>query len=183
MLLSKKFLITGIICVTALAATIGGVAMANATDNATSDSSNTSPMVQMMDKVAEIYQQNTGTALDVQALENAFNQAQTALAADRIDTILQKLVTDGKITQEQADQWKAWWESRPSSAVSDEFKTWMESRPDIPGMMGGGNFGKGMPFGRGGCFGAGDDTTGNANGNSNGGFGMMRGNRFNTTQR
>jgi hypothetical protein len=178
--LSKKFLVIGIICVTALAATIGGVTIANAADNGSSDTSNTTPMVQMMDKVAEIYQQNTGTALDSSELQKAFDQAQTALGADRMDAMLQKLVTDGKITQEQADQWKTWWESRPSSALSGEFKTWMESHPDIPGMMGGGNFGKGMPFGRGGCFGSSDNTS---NGVSNGGFGMMRGNRFNITQR
>jgi hypothetical protein len=180
--ISKKFLVIGIICVTVLAATIGGYAVASAANNTNSDTSNTTPMAQMMDKVAEIYQQNTGTALDAQELQKAFDQAQTVLMADRMDTLLQKLVTDGKITQEQADQWKAWWNSRPSSVISDEFKTWMESHPDIPGMFGFGQSGKGMPFGRGGCIGNGNaDDNGNGAGNS--GSGMMRGNRFNVQSR
>ena len=174
--ISKKFLVIGIICVTVLAATIGGFAMANAADNGNSATGNTTRAAQLMDKVASIYQQNTGTAIDSQELQKAFNQAQTALSADRLESMLQKLVTDGKITQEQADQWKAWWDSRPSSITSDEFKTWMKARPDIPGMMGGANLGKGMPFGRGGCF-------GDSNGNANGAAGMMKGNRFNTQQR
>jgi hypothetical protein len=174
--ITKRFLVIGIICVTVLAATIGGFAMANATDTANSDTDNTTQAAQLMDKVAEIYQQNTGTALDVQELQKAFQQAQTALCGDRMETLLNKLVADGKITQEQADQWKTWWDSRPSSITSDEFKTWMESHPDIPGMFNGGNLGKGMPFGRGGCI-------GNDNGADNSGVGMMRGTRFNVQSR
>ncbi len=156
MRIPKKFLIIGVLCITALVATIGGFAIANAANSNKEDGSTAG---QLMDKVAEIYQQNTGTAIDSQELQKAFEQAQTALRSDRLDAILQKLVDEGKITQEQADQWKAWWDSRPSSAFSDEFKTWMESRPDIPGMFGAGGSGRVMPFGRGGCFG--DDAPAN----------------------
>jgi hypothetical protein len=174
--ISKKILIMGIICVTVLAATIGGFAIASAADNGVTGTPSTTAATQLLDKVAQIYQQNTGIAIDSQELQKAFQQAQTELNSTRLDTMLQKLVTDGKITQEQADQWKTWWNSRPSSITSDEFKTWMESRPDIPGMFGGGTFGKAMPFGRGGCIGS-------DNGAANSGVGMMRGNRFNTQQR
>jgi hypothetical protein len=144
--ISKRILIIGGVCVLALAATIGGVAAANAADEGTKTTPEQA-FTTMMDKVAEIYQQNTGTAIDSTELQKAFEQAGASLVSDKIDAVLNKLVADGKLPQEQADQWKAWWESRPSSTLSDEFKTWMESRPDIPNLPGlRGLGGKMLPF-------------------------------------
>jgi hypothetical protein len=133
--ISKKFLIIGGVCVLALAATIGGVTAANAADNGAIPAPEQA-FTTMMDKVAEIYEQNTGTAIDSAELQKAFEQAGASLVSDKMDAVLNNLVADGKLTQEQADQWKTWWESRPSTALSGEFKTWMESRPDIPNMPG-----------------------------------------------
>jgi hypothetical protein len=131
--LSKRFLIIGGVCVLVLAGTIGGVAAANAADGGATQTPEKA-FTTMMDKVAVIYEQNTGTAIDAAELQKAFEQAGTTLVSDKIDAVLKKLVEDGKLTQEQADQWKAWWESRPSTTLSDEFKTWLESRPEIPNM-------------------------------------------------
>jgi hypothetical protein len=144
MKLRKKGLIIGILCVVVLAAIIGGFAIANADDSSTKTETSVNTL---MDKVAEIYQKNTGTAIDAQQLEKAFKEAGTSIAADRMDQMLQKLVDSGKITQAQADQWKAWWNSRPTQITSDAFKTWMQSRPNIPGLSGGNGTGKMMPFG------------------------------------
>ena len=144
MKLRKKWLIIGILCVVVLAATIGGFTIASADDSTTKTGTAVNTL---MDKVAEIYLKNTGTAIDSAQLQKAFNEAGTAIAADRMDQMLQKLVDSAKITQVHADQWKAWWNSRPTQITSDAFKTWMQSRPEIPGLTGGNGTGKMMPFG------------------------------------
>jgi hypothetical protein len=155
--LKKKFLIIGVLSVVVLAGVLGGFAIASADDT-------NNKQTTFMDKVAEIYQKDTGNALDAQALQKAFTEAGAALKTDAMNQFLQKLVDNGKITQEQADAWKAWLAARPANALTDEFKTWMESRPDIPGMFGSGTPGPGkpnmMPFG------------------GRRGFGMMGNNRF-----
>jgi type VI protein secretion system component VasK len=143
---SKKFIIIGIVAVVVLAGILGGYAVASANDE-----DSTQPQIEranLMDKVAEIYEKNTGTAIDSQALQNAFDEARDAVMTDARDQYLQNLVDEGKITQEQSDQYKAWLESRPA-VMGDEFKQWLESRPDIPGLFGEGGFGGMMPFGDG----------------------------------
>ena len=69
--------------------------------------------------------------IDQQKLADAFNQARTEFEAQRLD----KLVQDGKITQEQADQLKAWEAARPDpKSDPQKFEEWLKSRPDIPFM-------------------------------------------------
>jgi hypothetical protein len=142
MLKKKKWLIIGVLCVVVLAGVLGGFAIASANDG---DSAGKT----LMDKVAEIYQKNTGTALDAQELQKAFTEAGSSLRLEMRDQMLQKLVDDGKITQEQADAWKTWLDARPDKALTDEYQTWLDSRPAIPGQLGlgnpGGNSGM-MPF-------------------------------------
>jgi hypothetical protein len=148
MRISKKLLIIGGLCVVVLAGTLGGFAIAAADDENSANS--TEPQfnqANLMEKVAETYEKNTGTAIDSAALQKAFEEAGAAIRTDARDQFLQKLVDDGKITQEQADSWKAWLDARPSNVFSDEFKTWMKSRPDIPGMFGDNKPGNMMPFG------------------------------------
>jgi hypothetical protein len=140
---SKKFLIP-VISVIVIGATLGGVAIANADDE---NSGNQTQVIKdnLLDKVAEIYEQNTGTAIDSAELQKAFTEARQAIQDEALDNFLKKLVTDGKITQEQADQYKTWLDARPAFPT-EEFKTWMESRPDIPGLFGGRFPGGMMPF-------------------------------------
>jgi hypothetical protein len=129
----NKIFISGIVLMVVLAGTLGGVAVAQANDSNTNppQSSNNT----LLEKVATIYQANTGTAIDPQELEKAFQQAGQEIKSEALDNYLKKLVEDGKITQEQADQFKAWLDARPAFPT-DEFKKWMESRPDIPGLFG-----------------------------------------------
>jgi hypothetical protein len=127
---SKKFIIIAVVAAVALAGSIGGVVLAQ-----TGDEGN-SPQAQqqaLLDKVCAIYQQNTGTAIDSAELQKAFDQAQSDMRKEALDTYLQKLVSEGKITQEQADQYKAW----------------LEARPDVP-ILGPGFPGAGMHHGFGG---------------------------------
>lgn len=143
--MKKKLIITAVLCVVVLAAVLGGFAIASADDEDTANVT-ASPRTDLLEKVAEIYEQNTGTAINPVELEKAFQEAHTAMQSARLDQVLQALVEKGKITQEEADQWKAWWNSRPDNALTDEFKSWLEARPDIPAFFGG--MQGTMPFGR-----------------------------------
>jgi hypothetical protein len=133
---NKKIIIIAVIAVVVLGATLGAVAVAQASDQpaATAASSNTTTI---WDRVAAIYKTNTGTAIDSAALQKAFQQAQKDLATEARDKMLQKMVDSGKITQKQADDYKNWLNSMPGSALSDTFKQWLESKP------------AGIPFGPG----------------------------------
>ena len=113
---NKKLIIIELLVVVVLAAVLGIAAVAHADDEDANQNNTTS----FIDKVAEIYQAKTGTALDTQALEDAFVQAHQEIRTEARNEALQKLVEEGKITQEQAD----------------EFKAWLDARPDIPGLFG-----------------------------------------------
>jgi hypothetical protein len=51
--------------------------------------------------------------IDEQKLSDAFKQAGSELAQKRTDEMFAKWVTDGKLTQAQADQYKAWLIAKP----------------------------------------------------------------------
>ncbi len=63
-----------------------------------------------------------------QKLKDAFAQAEREKQDAALDRLLQKAVEKGRITQEQADQYKAWWKSRPQT--------------DLPGPLMGKGFGR-----------------------------------------
>src|SRR4030042_345216 len=88
--------------------------------------------------------------IDLQKLKDAFKQAVTELRAEKQNTELQNLVTSGKLTQDQAAQLKAWFDSRPdipgvnlrslgqmlkdgkiTQQQYDAFKAWLAAKPDI----------------------------------------------------
>ncbi|MFH1651350.1 MAG: hypothetical protein ABID87_04550 [Chloroflexota bacterium] len=151
----KKFIIIGIMLVTIIGGSIGGVAMAQA------GTATDSPAKTLMARVAE------KLGINQTDLENAFTEARSELQAEALDARLQKQVDEGTITQEQADQYKAWLQARPDAGayqqqlrdwqqtrppVPPEFKDWQEARPDVPmpGPFGRHSFGGKM---RGGHFG------------------------------
>jgi hypothetical protein len=128
---NKKLILIEVLVVVMLIATVGIVAVARADDENTNQDHTSS----LMEKVAEIYQANTGTVIDAEELENAFTQARQEIRTENRYQFLDKLVDMGKITQEQADEFKAWLEARPD-IFTDEFQQWLESRPDISGIFG-----------------------------------------------
>ena len=140
---NKKIIIIEVLVVVMLIATLGSVAVVRANDeNAEQEQDGTCALTQ---KVAEIYEANTGTAIDAGELENAFVQARQEIRTENRYNFLDKLVELGKITQEQADEFKAWLEARPD-ILTDEFQQWLESRPDIFGLFGHNGNGGGMMF-------------------------------------
>jgi hypothetical protein len=103
----------------AIAAIIGGVVAGVTLAQSGSGSGNETPAntryEALLNKVATIYQQNTGVTIDPQQLETAFTQAQNQMQSEALQTWLQNLVTQGKITQTQADQYLQWWQSKPNT--------------------------------------------------------------------
>jgi hypothetical protein len=62
----------------------------------------------LLDRVAQILK------IDRQTLANAFQQAGGELRQTRITTAFDKWVADGKLTQAQANQYKAWLAAKPA---------------------------------------------------------------------
>jgi hypothetical protein len=111
---SKKFIIIAVLVAVVLIGTVGGVALAQTGDE---DNNSQTQQEALLDKVCAIYEQNTGTTIDAQALKDAFAQAQSEMQNESLDRFLQSLVDEGKITQEEADQYKAWLESKPDIGI------------------------------------------------------------------
>ncbi|OGN98526.1 MAG: hypothetical protein A2Y58_00120 [Chloroflexi bacterium RBG_13_51_52] len=141
---NKKLIFIEVLAVVVLVAVLGVAAVAHADDESTSQVQDNT--TSLMEQVAEIYQANTGTAIDPQELENAFVQARNQNRIEIRYQCLDKLVEQGKITQEQTDEFKAWLDARPD-IFSEEFQQWLDSRPDIMGMFGQHEGGGMMSFG------------------------------------
>jgi hypothetical protein len=62
----------------------------------------------VLDRVAQILN------IDKQKLADAFKQASTEMRQQNTDSMFAKWVTDGKLTQAQADQYKAWLAAKPA---------------------------------------------------------------------
>jgi len=118
---SRKFIIIAVSVAVLLAGSIGGVVLAADNGN---DSQPEARHGQFMDRVCEIYEQNTGVAIDQEALKDAFTQAATEMRTEAMQNRpeigpeamqnrLQNLVDEGKITQEQIEALQKWWDSRP----------------------------------------------------------------------
>jgi hypothetical protein len=107
---SKKWLIISVVTL-AMVVVVGvfaGVAYAQTPGNG-EDGENT-----FAARVAEIL------GIEQQQVEDAFQQAREEMRDEAMNARLDKLVEDGKLTQEQAD----------------EYKDWIESRPDVPVQLG-----------------------------------------------
>jgi hypothetical protein len=149
----KKVIFIALAAVLVFGATLGAVAIAQAADQGAAPGP--SANVSLFEKVSTIYKANTGTTINAAKLQEAFKQAEQQLATEAQDRMWQKLIADGKVTQKQVDDYKAWLKARPE-LNTDALKQWLESKPEGipfgPGMRapamnrGFGGF-KGMPRG------------------------------------
>ncbi len=138
---SKKFVVIAVVIAVLLVGSVAGIAVAQTSSPDTQGKS-------FVARVAAIL------GIDQQKVQSAFDQAQKDMQSDRIDAYLKKLVEAGKITQQQADQYKQWLQSRPDMSQYDQaLKQWQQAKPDVPipnpgRLFGGmGKFG-GFPRGR-----------------------------------
>ncbi len=95
----KKWVIITVAAAILLVGTMGGMALAQTGENSTGKT--------LLARVATIL------GIDQQKVEDAFAQAQRDMQSEALDSYLKNLVDQGKITQQQADQYKSWWQSRP----------------------------------------------------------------------
>ena len=140
----KKLIVVAVLVAVMLAGSIGGAVFAADNED---ESQPEARYGALWDKVSEIYEQKTGVALDQEALKDAFAQAQSEIGAEALDSYLQNLVDQGKITQEEADQFKAWLQAKPDMEpfrqqwrewrqakpeITPEMEEWQQARPDVP---------------------------------------------------
>jgi len=157
---SKRFIIIGLLATVLLVGGIGVVVLAQ-TENGDDSQPKT-----LLARVAE------KLGINQQELEDAFAEARSEMRDEALENRLQNLVEQGKITQEEADQYKAWLEARPDMepfrqqlrewrqarpGISPELEEWQETRPDIPlpgrfGCFGSRGFHGGMKWGAGRYF-------------------------------
>jgi polyhydroxyalkanoate synthesis regulator phasin len=135
---TARFLLSGLLAVTMMVGTVGvAIADDGRTDQAKPDG--------LLARVAQILN------IDVQKLKDAFTQALTEMRTERQNNGLDNLVNNGTLTQEQADQLKAWLDSRPdiprvgpqgldrllqegkiTQQQYDAYQAWLAAKPDVP---------------------------------------------------
>ena len=132
---SKKLIIIAVLATVVLAGSIGGIALAADNEN---DGGPAAKFGELFDRVCEIYEQKTGVAIDQAALKDSFTQAHEELRPElpALSTMpkrgemdreamqerLQALYDEGKITQEQFENKKAWLEAMPDDLPAFGFR-------------------------------------------------------------
>jgi hypothetical protein len=125
----KKLVIVAVLAAVVLVGSIGGVALANNLE----DSQPRAHCEALMDRVCEIYEENTGTAIEPEALTDAFTQARDELRPEgmpyrgemdpeALQNHLQDLLNEGKITEEQYEHMKNRIESMPDKLPGFGFR-------------------------------------------------------------
>jgi polyhydroxyalkanoate synthesis regulator phasin len=128
---------------------VGGIALA--ADNG--ESGNAGAHDAMWAKVSELYLEKTGTSLDQEALQASFKEAMEEMRGSvgemrnenrqkpgngngeitrelpSLGDRLQNMVENGKITQEQADEYLEWWNSKPDVDFGFSFGGKMSKGP------------------------------------------------------
>ena len=132
---SRKIIMIALLTLVVVGGSIGGVAIAQ-TENG-DDSPPQARYGALLDRACEIYQEDTGVAIDAEKLTDALAQAGKEKMAEARNQFRQRLIDEGKVTQEQLD----------------EYDKWLESMPDVPFPLGPrGDFGKRGFGGPGGGF-------------------------------
>ncbi len=97
----KKFIVIValLVILVAVGGTLGGLALAR--QNNDGPNQVRAARIELLEKAANFFQADNKTLAERQEMR-----------AEVLDNFLQKLVEEGKITQEEADQFKAWWAAR-----------------------------------------------------------------------
>jgi len=112
---SKKFIVAVVLATVVLVGGVGGAVLAQNENEG--ENQPRARYAALLDKVCAIYEENTGTTIDSQALKDAFVQAQSEMRTEALQNRLQYLVGQGQITDEQAGQYLEWWQSKPDAPV------------------------------------------------------------------
>ena len=111
----KWFIPVVVVSVLLIGGIVGGVVVAGSdnTTNTEDQSQATNRCQALLDRVCAIYEEKTGVAIDSEQLKDALKQARSEMRDEALENWLQNLVNKGEITQEEADQYLQWWQSRP----------------------------------------------------------------------
>jgi len=125
----KLIIISSVVAaVIVLMGLVGGSVLASSGSSSTDTSISKNPDSAFAAKVAAIL------GIDQDKVEAAFAQAKQEMRTEAEDARLAKLVEDGVITQDQADQYKAWLDSKPDVPALDGMQGGMQG--ERGGMMG-----------------------------------------------
>jgi uncharacterized membrane protein len=104
-----------VVSVLLIGGVVGGVIVAadDSSSNIEEQSQATDRKQALLERVRAIYEENTGVAIDSEQLQDALKQARSELRDEALENWLQNLVNDGKITDQEANQFLEWWQSRP----------------------------------------------------------------------
>ena len=127
---SRKFIVAVVVGSLAVVGTIGGVVLA---DDSGDDGGPLALCGTLWDKVCTIYADKTGDVVDSEALKDAFVQARSQLQAEALESRLQMLVEEGRITQDEADAYREWLQEKPDmEQFRQQCDEWQRARPEIP---------------------------------------------------
>ena len=110
---SKKLIIVAVLMAVMLAGSIGGVVLA--ADNG-DDSEPEAVFETLWDRVSGILQ-DKGVDITSEQLKDSFAQAQREIRNEALQNRLQNLVNEDQITQDEADQYLEWWQSKPDVSI------------------------------------------------------------------
>jgi len=99
---SKKFILLAVLAAVILVGSIAGVVYAQ-----DEEEEDVSPRAVLLEKIAD------KLGIDVQQLEDAFNEAVAEMRDEAQVRWLEKAVEEGLITAEEAQEYSEWWTARP----------------------------------------------------------------------
>ena len=108
----KKIALIALMVVIAIAGTIGGVVMAQSDDEDTTTTQETARLA-YLERVCEIYYENTGVTIEASELQEALCQTVEEYREQARNQYLQRLVDEGIITEEQLNEWQEWLADMP----------------------------------------------------------------------
>ncbi len=115
----KKIIIIAVITVVTLGGILGGVAIASA-DEENQVPEEIAPMADissLAERVAEKYEELTGNPIDSEKLVEAFTEVRKDIRSEAMDKMLDRLVEDGRINEEQAQEFKDWIADAPDLGI------------------------------------------------------------------
>ena len=118
MKLSKRFVIvTALVGVLVVGGITGVVVLADEGDTTDATEQTQARGEAFLEKLCQIYEEQTGVTLDQEALKDAAVQARDEMRGEALQAYLDRLVEEGTLTQEEADEYLDWWQSKPDVAI------------------------------------------------------------------
>ena len=111
----KRLVVGALLAAVVLAGSIGGVALAQ-----TEEGDDNQPQT-ILERVTDILV-GEGVSITSEQLKDAFIQAQSDRRIEVLTDRLQALVSEGKITQSEADEYLEWWQAKPDVPAGFDFK-------------------------------------------------------------